>query len=329
MLRDVLAWVERCKSFLRLGEYEVTVELDPNLEQLGLCVADPTYQVANMWIRDPSAGDHGDWRRTVLHELVHVRMGGALGTEPGTEERSALERGVEMMTRVLYKMMMAGAPERALAGAASLCARTIETAREGNERSDQMENGARIAEIAMQLGGMELPEDAKPLVTELISLAAGGGGEVVDPVVPEKDAPPDPMMAADPEGEKMYRKILGDKQVDAIKANAAKIARAQTITLARAELGDRLTPADEAEIAKMPPGEAAAYIKGLKRSTARQAPNGGGSQYRQPAGAEGNQKVDLRAFLKPGEDFAKLELTGVLETRAALARKPAALPRGN
>jgi hypothetical protein len=252
-------------------------------------------------------------------------MGGALGTAPGTEERSALERGVEMMTRVLYKMMVAGAPERELSGMARMCARTIETAREGNEWSMSMGDGARIAEIAMQLGGMELPEEAKPLVQELIGLAAGGGGG--DSLMPPEKDPPqdpkDPMMAADPEPDKMYRGLAA--RVDAMNARFTKIERAQIVALARAEMGEKLTPIDEREIAGMAPSEASAYLKGLKRS--QSGSKGVAASDAQSHKAPKIDTVDLKSFLKPGEDAEKVK-PEILEVRAALARK--ALPqRGN
>jgi hypothetical protein len=318
MLPNILAWVDRCKSALALAEYEITLSLVEGLEALGLCVADATYQIADIAIRDPSDGSHPDWERTILHELVHVRMGGALGTAPGSEERSALERGVEMMTRVLYKMIKGGATQRAISNAARLCARTIATAREGNE--GRM-NGARIAEIAMSLGGMDLPEEAKALVTELIGLASGGEPTSEgDELVPEKDpAAAIPSLPADQE--KMYRALMGDKNYDTFRANAAQLMKAQQMQLARATLGAALTPHDENVINKLSPEAAAAYVQGLKRGTSKQAVTPGHKPPNEPP-VKDNKTVEASTLLKLGESLdgaagTKRVAIEVLEARAA------------
>jgi len=226
MLEEVKRWIARCASFLRLGEYEIEVALDPNLEPLGSTVCDPTYQMASVILRDPATGAHSDWRRTALHELIHVRMGGSLGTDEGTEERSALERGVEMMTRILYNLIERGADDATLARVARGCARTIETARAA-ERNGVMGNGARIAEIAMALGGMELPDEAKALVQELIGLASGDGGEP-EPMSAEPMDGTDPLAACTPDEQKAYmalpaaaRKAIGESTRNALRDTEA------------------------------------------------------------------------------------------------------------
>lgn len=322
MLPEVLAWLDRCKAALRLGEYEITFSLVPEMADLGAAFVDPVYQRADIVIRDPSDGSHPDWKKSLLHEAVHVRNGGALGTAPGSEERAALERGVEMMTRIIYPWIEAGTYRTRIDGIARLCARTVETARMGVHRSDM--NGARIAEIALALGGMDLPEEAKALVTELIGLAAGGGDDAgIDPPMKE-DPKPDPMMAMAPDEEKAFRKAVGDKTVDALRLNAAKILTAQTITLARTALGPLLTPADEKEIEGMTHAEGAAYLKGLRRASRKAS----GAPGHRPAAEPPipDKEADPSTFLRVGEDPKKVPIE-LLEVRRALARSAAGAGR--
>lgn len=320
----IRAWFQRCKSILSLGEYEIELALDPGLEDLGRCYSDPTYNAALIELRDPAGGNHADWARSLLHELVHVRMGGSLGTEEGSAERSALERGVEMMTRILYRMITGGASDAAVSRVAAGCARSIKTAREGNAtRRSPMGNGARIAEIAMSLGGMELPDEAKALVTELIGLASGdenGGGVEPDSVVGKDEPMPDGIDPA-----KMppaYR-----EQVKRIAADLAFTERATIMNRAALEVpADVLTVAIKAEISKLPPAEARAFISGLKRgAAARPSPKSATETRREALKPGADVEVDDDSkYLRPGEKLDKVN-PGLIAVRRQIA---ASLPRG-
>lgn len=301
MLDKIKSWYQRCVKLLELNEYEITFETVPGLEDLGRCYSDPTYASALVQIRDPGDGSHPDWPRSTLHELIHVRMGGGLGTEPGSAERASLEHGVEMMTRILYRLIMGGASDADVQRVARGCARTIETARKGTRRSSMI-NAARIGEIAMDLGAMDLPEEAKALVQELIGLAAGGGdsGEMPpekDPAVPATD-PKDPNAPAALPPPMNARLARIDALARKTEARVEARYREELIASARKALGAECTPVFEKKLMSATPEIADAILEGALSRGAPKPPT---------TVAEKKPEVETNVIpLRSGEDAAKL-----------------------
>ena len=262
MMDEIKSWMQRCVRILKLDEYEIALSLHPTLAALGECVSDPVYQSAVITLRDPAMGNHPDWKRSLLHELIHVRMGGGLGTEPGSEERSALERGVEMMTRILHRMISSGVSDAAISRAAQGCARTLKTAREGTKRGNM--DAKRIIEIVSSLSAMaELPEEAKKLVGELAALAVGGDeGAISTADPPMKDAAAGDKAIG--EALPMERNALNR----VAQLNAKTLARAEAsyktelVKEARSKLGAACTPAFEAKLMASSPEIGEALLEG-------------------------------------------------------------------
>lgn len=297
MLEKIRAWFERCRRILALGEYEIAFEVLPDLDAAGVSYVDPVYNNALVQILDPQAGEHADWERTTLHELIHVRMGGSLGTELGTQERAALERGVEMMTRILYRLIKGGASERYVSRVAQGCARSFKMANVARETNrGTMSNGARIGEIAMTLGGMELPEEAKALVQELIGLASGEG-----PIEP--DMKPDNQIDQNQDPAMSPQIVARQKRIDALLAKSETLAgqsvKRALIATARETLGAACTPALEKRLLDAASPEIAEAL--LEGATMRGAhPSQSGAAEKQIGKA-----ADVIP-LRPGEDLSKL-----------------------
>lgn len=270
------AWVARCKAALGISHLEIAMRLVPaiggNQSALGATIdTDTTYETARVLIKDPSFGGHDDWRRTVLHELIHVAMGGTLGTPPESKARADLERFVERQTRALYRLLTAGdAPSL---DAARICFRTAKTAREGGGHSME-----QLIKMLMELAGDEsfkaLPPEALAKFQAVISAAAGLSGEAAPPSAPEGAA-----LAVDPMADK--EKGMDDKayalRVKAMreateqsmrraKADAEALERGAFVARIGAELA--LTPAQEAKIKGLSVDQARAYVEGLKENGA-------------------------------------------------------------
>lgn len=326
MREQILAYMRRWIGILRLGdEWEIGLKVDPALAPLGYTKADPRYGVAVVSIRDPAGGQNPDWRRTVIHELLHVRI--PIAAPVNSELCNTLEHSVEMLARVLFKMDSGGADTGAMFRRAHAWARTITTARVG-ARMSRMGNGKRAMEIVAEAAKMGLKDEAMALITELAGFAvddAGTDDGSVDPMAASDPAKVDPMLATDPAKatDAMMRTILGDGY-KAFRENvllgaklAADNARAGVIAMARRELGDgadRLTPEDEASLLKRTPSEAAIWLEGRKGHA---VVNSGGMA------REGGPRAPLDAgdggpILAPGEDAAKVHPV-ILQSRAAQA----------
>lgn len=318
---SIASWFERCRRLLRLDEFEIELRLDPELPVLGTCVADPTYPTAYIDLLDPSSGAHPDWKRTLLHELIHVRNGGSLGTASGSEERAALERGVEMMTRILYGLIEGDASERRIALTVDMCARTVEAAREGNGMA--MDPG-KLMDIGASLGALkareDIPEDVKAELDKLQAALAEAVGaappaEETEPVIPDVEKP-DTSTAAIGKNEAAFRAAMGDKAFEELKAEGERASRALLIQTARAKLGAALTPAHEKIIMSRSLNEGRAFVEGLCLAAPRPGTSKPDSTYRQ---APAKQEAPLKAedLVKPGED-PKTVSVDVLRVRARL-----------
>lgn len=328
MREQILAYMRRWIGILRLGdEWEITLKLDPALKDLGRTEADPAYGRARVELLDPARAAHPDWKRTLIHELLHVRI--PLAAPPGTALCGVIEHSVEMLARILYQMDSTGVAPDVMFRKAHAWARTITTARVG-ARMSRMGNGKRAMEIIALLAAMKLPEEAMTLVTELGGFAVddgGGTGTATDPMLvsdPAKGG--DPMLTADPgkNAAAMARAILGPDGFKSYQANlilgasmAAENARAGVIAMARRELGDgadALKPEQEGELLKMTPSEAAAALRFAKSRKAAPTSMARADDIRPPNPDTG------APLLAPGEDAAKMH-PAILEARASQARQ--------
>lgn len=315
-MRDqVLAYFKRWIGILRLGdENKIEVRIIPGKEDLGECTNDPRYGRAYIELRDPSDGTHPDWKESVIHELLHVRI--PIAAPEGSALRNIVEHSIEIMSRILCAMDGAGSAPETMYRKAHTWARTIETARVGHIRMKRM-NGKRIVEIAVALAAMELPPEAMELVTELSGLAMGDADAAVDNAEMGKDpnVEMDPMLATadakDPTAA-MYRTALGEDGWNQFQKNAQAMARNQIVKMARQAFGDKLTPAQEAELTAMAPRDAAIWIRGRKSAPVTVAPNAMKREELRPAA------LDNAPILAPGEDAATVH-PALLAARASQA----------
>lgn len=325
MREQVLAYMYRWIAILRLGdEWEFELKLTPNLEDLGFTRADPRYGKAEVSLRDPSDGSHTDWRRTVIHELLHVRI--PISAPAESPLCSVIEHSVEVLARILFRMDSSGADSGSMFRQAHAWARTIKTARVG-KRTD-MGNAKRAMEIMVALATMKVPEEAMTLITELAGFAVDDSGEEPSDPMAAAATKQDPMLASDPgkAAEAMMRIALGDAGYKAYRANialaanmATENARAGVLTMARRELGDgagKLTPEEEASLLKKSPHDAAQWLEG-RRARPQQATAG---MARQGDGLRAANTEDDAPILAPGEDAAKVR-PEVLQMRAMQAQQ--------
>lgn len=261
------SWVARCKEAMGIAHWEIKIYFLPivanNPDALGATPdADLAYESAVIVIKDPRHGGHPDWKRTVLHELLHAASGGTLGTRQGSKERDDLERFIERQTRSLYRLLTAGdAPSL---DAARMCFRMAKAAREGGGNSME-----QLIKMIMELAGDEafaaLPPEAKAKFQAVVTAAAAlGSGESAPPSAPEGAALAlDP--AADPKDKKddfAMRRAAIDASLKRAAADAAAIEKGAFMARLGHEL--HLTPDQEKRIAAMPVDVARAYAEGLK-----------------------------------------------------------------
>jgi hypothetical protein len=207
----------------------------------------------------------------VLHELIHIAMGGTLGTAPDSAERSTLETFVERQTRALYKLLTSDNGQAF--DLARMCFRTAKTAREGGGQSME-----QLIKMLMELAGDEsfkaLPPEALAKFQAVISAAAGLSGEASPPSAPEGAALAVDPMADKEKGmdDKAYAMRLAALRADTeqsmrrAKADAEAFEKGAFVARIGAELA--LTPAQETKMKGMPVEQARAYIEGLKESGA-------------------------------------------------------------
>lgn len=326
------AWVARCKDALGISHWEIKIHLLPvvanNPDALGATPdANLAYESAVIVIKDPRQGAHNDWKRTVLHELLHAASGGTLGTRPGSKERDDLERFVERQTRSLYRLLTAGdAPSL---DAARICFRTAKTAREGGGQGME-----QLIKMLMELAGDEsfkaLPPEALAKFQAVISAAAGlSGGEASPPSAPEGAA-----LAVDPMADK--EKSMDDKayamRVQALRAATErnmKAALADSEALAKnafvARIGAELslTPAQETKIKGMPVEQARAYVEGIKESGAAFRVNSASLRLGPADAPRGEQAEPSLAISELGEtdESIKKMSPALLDMRRQMARE--------
>lgn len=279
---ELREWVDRCKRALGIGHIEISMRLVPMIagreSVLGATIDNnKTYETARVLLKDPRLGNHADWRRTVLHELIHIAMGGTLGTAPDSAERSTLETFVERQTRALYKLLTSDNGQAF--DLARMCFRTAKTAREGGGHSME-----QLIKMLMELAGDEsfkaLPPEALAKFQAVISAAAGLSGEASPPSAPEGaalavDPTADKEKGMDDKGYAMRAQALREateRSLRAAKADAEALERGAFVARIGAEL--TLTPAQEAKIKGLSVDQARAYVEGLKENGAALRVNG-------------------------------------------------------
>lgn len=325
MLEQVTAYFRRWIGILRLGdENEIALRLIRGKPDLGECFNDPRYGRAYIELRDPSDGTHPDWKRSTIHELLHVRI--PIAAPENSPLRGAIEHSVEIMSRILFDLDSAGSTPETMYRKAHTWARTIQAAHGGQKRMKKMADPAALAALAMDAGAAiaaDPPDVAAmtELLKKLIALAAGGDAEVADPEMGKDPAAgADPLLVTDPKdpAAAMYRAALGDDGWKQFQTNAQEMARGQIVSMARTAFGDKLLPAHEAELAKMTPREAAIWIKGRKSAPSAPVPDAA-SMKRQDLRAPADAK-DGAPILAPGEDAAKVH-PAILAARANQAEQ--------
>ncbi len=271
------AWVARCKDALGISHWEIKIRLLPivadNLNALGATPdANLAYESAVIVIKDPRDGSHRDWKRTVLHELLHAASGGTLGTRPGSKERDDLERFIERQTRSIYRLLIAGdAPSL---DAARICFRTAKTAREGGGRSMNKAFLEALAALTKMPEFQQLSAEVQDGIFAVITAAGMAGGEAAPVSEPEGaalavDPTADKEKGMDDKGYAMRAQALREateRSLRAAKADAEALERGAFVARIGAEL--TLTPAQEAKIKTLSVEQARAYVEGLKESGA-------------------------------------------------------------
>lgn len=321
------SWVARCKEAMGIAHWEIKIYFLPivanNPDALGATPdANLAYESAVIVIKDPRHGGHPDWKRTVLHELLHAASGGTLGTRQGSKERDDLERFIERQTRSLYRLLTAGdAPSL---DAARMCFRVAKTAREGGGNSME-----QLIKMIMELAGDEAfkalsPEAMAKLQAVVTAAAALGSGEAAPPSAPDGAALAlDP--AADPKDKKddfAMRRAAIDASLKRAAADAAAIEKGAFMARLGHEL--QLTPEQEKKLAGMPVEHARIYADALKEAGAIK-PNLQGVSLRQgpadsPRGEPQEQSLAIAELGETDESVKKLSPT-MLEMRRQMARE--------
>ena len=298
---ELREWVDRCKRALGIGHIEISMRLVPLIAGRESVLGATIYN-----------NNHTDWRRTVLHELIHIAMGGTLGTAPDSAERSTLETFVERQTRALYKLLTSDNGQAF--DLARMCFRTAKTAREGGGQSME-----QLIKMLMELAGDEsfkaLPPEALAKFQAVISAAAGLSGEASPPSAPEGAAlAVDPMadkekgMGADDKAYAMRVQALRaatERSLKAAAADAEALEKGAFVARIGAEL--TLTPAQETKIKGMPVEQARAYVEGIKESGAALRVNSASLRLGPADGPRGNAAEQPAHF----EDLGEKPLSGM------------------
>lgn len=262
------AWVARCKDVLGISHWEIKIHFLPmvanNPDALGATPdANLAYESAVIVIKDPRQGAHADWKRTVLHELLHAASGGTLGTRPGSKERDDLERFVERQTRSLYRLLTAGdAPSLDVA---RICFRTAKTAREGGGNGMNEKLLAALLALAEDPDYQGASEGLKAKITALIMMAQGGPASEPEGAALAVDPMADKEKGMDDKAYAMRVQALRaatERSLKAAAADAEALEKGAFVARIGAELS--LTPAQETKIKGMPVEQARAYVEGIK-----------------------------------------------------------------